>query len=347
MAELRVGIVGMGIGRDNALGIARNPRGRVSALCDLNEARLPVVAAELPGEPKLFTDYKEMCADPEVDAVFVGTPNQLHVPVALEAVRQGKHVMCTKPLSDALAPARRLVDAQEKAGVVGMMSLSTRFDNGAQYLGRRRAEGFFGNIYWAKAISVRRSGIPDWSLGFIEAGGGAMRDMGVHVLDCAWWIMGCPQPVSVSGVAAANFGPRGQGYWDFRQPEKKFWSKYDSDDFGGGFVRFADGQGLQLESHWASHMPTTFNLELFGTEAGATMSPLRLYRTVDGAPQDLSVNLPPGPNAWDNIAAHFIACCLDGVPCEAPLRHGMVVQEMLEALLKSAQTGREVRVKGE
>jgi predicted dehydrogenase len=61
-------------------------------------------------------------------------------------------------------------------------------------------------------------------------------------------------------------------------------------------------------------------------------------------PQDIGMKLPPGPSAWDNIAAHFIACILDGIECQAPLRHGLMVQQMLEGLLRSAETGREVRL---
>ncbi len=347
MKEVRLGVVGMGIGRPNALAVSRHARGRVVALCDLEPERMDDFAKSLPEPVKQFTDYKKMCADPEIDAIFVGTPNQYHVPVALEAVRHDKHVLITKPLSDSLSAARKLVEAQEAAGVVGMMSLSTRYSNEAQYLGGRRVAGEFGELYYGRARSVRRAGIPAWNMGFIQKGGGAFRDMGVHVLDCAWWIMGLPQPVSVSGVAGAKFGPRGQGYWDFQKVDKKVYGLYDCDDYGGGFVRFANGAGLQVESFWASHMPGDFQIELFGTEAGATMSPLKFFKTVDGAPQDTTVSLPKGPEAWDNIAAHFIDSILDGTPCGAPLRHGMIVQEMLEALLKSAETGKEVRVKGE
>ena len=61
-------------------------------------------------ELKYYIDYHDMCADPDIDAIFVGTPNQLHVPVALEAVRNGKHVMSTKPLADAEGPAKELVE---------------------------------------------------------------------------------------------------------------------------------------------------------------------------------------------------------------------------------------------
>jgi len=346
MKQVRVAIVGMGIGKPNGRAIAANPRGRVVALCDLAEDRMRAFAKELPEPVKFYTDYRKLCLDPEVDAVFVGTPNQLHVPVAMAAVRRGKHVLITKPLADRASSARRLVAAAEKAGVVNMMSLSTRFGPDVRHLGKLARKGEFGELYYGRARSIRRSGIPDWSLGFIEKGGGAFRDMGVHVLDAAWWLLGMPRPLTVTGVAGAKFGPRGRGYWHFQVPPRKFYSKYVADDYAGGFVRFEGGVGLQVESFWASHQAPEFQIELFGTEAGAGLRPLTLYRTVSGAPHDTVVDLPKTTgDRWGAIAAHFIDCILDGVACQAPLRHGLIVQEMLEALLKSAEAGREVTVK--
>lgn len=184
MKQVRAAVVGMGIGRPNGKAIAKNPRGRVVALCDLVEDRMKDFAKELPEPPKLYTDYKAMCRDKEIDA----------------------------------------------------------------------------------------------------------------------------------------------------------------DDYAGGFIRFENGSGLQCESFWASHQAPEHQIELFGTEAGARYGPLTLYRTVDGAPHDITVNLPKGPDPWDLIAGHFIDCILDGVPCDAPLRHGLIVQEMMEAMLRSAETSKEIRL---
>ncbi|MEM7538652.1 MAG: Gfo/Idh/MocA family oxidoreductase [Chloroflexota bacterium] len=344
MNEVRIAIVGMGIGKPNARAMSNNSRGRIVALCDIQEERMQDFAKELPEPIKFYTDYKKMCQDPEIDAVFVGTPNQLHVPIALEVVRNDKHVMVTKPLADSVAAAQSLVEAAEAAGVVNMMSLSTRFDPRVQHLGGLIAQNEMGELYYARARSVRRSGIPYWNMGFIREGGGAFRDMGVHVLDSAWWLLGRPKPVSVTGVAGAKFGPRGQGYWHYSVPDKEIYQQYAADDYAGGFIRFENGAGLQVESFWASHQPEELQIELFGTESGATLNPLMMYRTVNGAPQDIAINIPryERGQSWDVIAGHFIDCIADGVPCEAPLRHGLIVQEMMEALLESGQSGREV-----
>jgi len=339
---VRIAVVGMGIGRENGRGFLHDPRARIVALCDLVEERMRDFAKEIPQPVRCFTDYRALARDPEVDAVFVGTPNQWHVPIALEMVRSGKHVMITKPLADSEAAAGQLVEAAESAGVVNMMSLSERFSPQVAYVGALREQGALGRIYFARARSVRRSGIPDWNLGFIEAGGGAFRDMGVHFLDAAWWMMGMPRPSRVLGVAGARFGPRGLGYWDFKTPPREYFSRYDSDDYGCGMIVFEDGSGLQVESHWASHQPEEYNIELFGEEGGARLKPLTVYRTVNGAPQDISVALPKGPGVWDRIASHFLDCIVDGATCRAPLRHGLEVQRMMEAVLKSAASGREV-----
>jgi predicted dehydrogenase len=348
MDAVRICIVGMGIGRINGRALARHPRGRVVALCDLFPDRMADFAKELPGPVKFYTSHEEMCRDPEIDAVFVGTPNQYHAPVGIEAVKNGKHILVTKPLADSVESAQRLVEAAERAGVVNMMSLSTRFAPEVQYLGQMSQRGEFGDLYYARARSVRRIGIPAWSLGFLQKGGGAFRDMGVHVLDTVWWLLGMPQPTSVLGVAGAKFGPRGEGYFGkFMLPANELAQHYAADDYAGGLIRFANGAGVQVESFWASHQPEDFQIELFGADAGARLRPLTIYRTVDGAPQDVTINHPQSGQkdvAWDNIANHFIECILDGVTCQAPLRHGLIVQEMMEALLASAESGSEVRL---
>ena len=341
---VRVGIVGMGIGKVNGRALDANPRGEIVAICDIVPEKMDVFEEELARPVKKYVSYRKMCRDPEVDAVFVGTPNQVHVPVALEAVRNDKHVLCTKPLADSGRAAARLLPAAEASGVVNMMSLSMRYSPECRYVRSQIDTGMFGRLYYARARSVRRSGIPDWNEGFIEAGGGALRDMGVHALDAAWWLMGMPRPITATGVAGAKFGPRGLGYWDYKVPPRSYWKRYGSDDYAGGLIRLEGGRGIYVESFWASHQPEEFQVELFGTKAGASLPPPKMYRTVNGAPQNIEVHLPTGPSAWDLIADHFIECILDGVKCRAPLRHGLIVQQMMEAVLNSAKKGKEVPV---
>ncbi len=353
--KVRVGLVGARFGMHNALAMERNPRADVVAFCDLDEPQMGELAREFDHPIRFYTDYRDLCRDEEIDCVLVWVPNALHVPIALEAVKNGKHVMVTKPLADSLDAGRKLVDAAEAAGVVNMMSLSTRFGRAVEFLGEAASHGELGEIYFARAQSVRRTGIPGPS--FIREGGGAFRDMGVHVLDSAWWVMGMPRPVSVTGVAGAKFGPRGLGRSDFgggavEYSVEDYKRDFAVDDYGVGLIRFDNGAVLEVESFWASHQPPGMFLSFFGTDGGATSNPLAVYRT-DYTPEgraaaqrDTMIELSaPGPTyAWDNIAEQFIACMIDGAENPAPLRHGLVVQQMLEGVLESSRTGREVLI---
>ena len=350
MDKVRIAIVGMGIGRPNGKALSANPRGEIVALCDLAEDRMKDFASDLPNPVKYYTDYKVMCQDPDIAAVFVGTPNQWHVPVGLEVVRNGKHVMTTKPLADSEEAAQQLVEEAEASGVVNMMSLGHRFGDACQHLGQLDQEGYFGELYYAKARSFRRNGIPIWRgkdqlrMNFIQAGGGAFRDMGVHVLDASWWLLGTPKPIYALGTAGAKFGPRGLGY-NGRPPEKAIYEQFVADDYGTGFIMFEGGISIQIESFWAAHHPNELQIELFGTDAGAKTNPLTIYRMVDNEPQDLTPEVEKQSLPFERVASHFIECILDGVICKAPLQHGLVVQQMMEAILKSAELGEPVQLK--
>ena len=97
MDKYEVGIVGLGWpGERHAEGIQGSGLGRLYAACDLNEARRAKFAAKFSPE-KVFGDYDEMLADPELDAVVVSMPNALHFPRTLKALQAGKHVLCEKP----------------------------------------------------------------------------------------------------------------------------------------------------------------------------------------------------------------------------------------------------------
>ena len=179
---------------------------------------------------------------------------------------------------------------------------------------------------------------------------------------------------------APSSGRAGRGYFGRKAPgetsaaPESYYSQFAADDYAGGFIRFEGGGALQVESFWASHQPGDLQIELFGDEAGAQLRPPTLYtngpvptavlktaekfgakpqagRSLNDEDRPLDVTFDglteAKSKAWNAIADHFIACILDDVPCEAPLRHGLIVQEMMEGLLHSAETGQELRLDDE
>ncbi len=342
--KLRIGIIGLGIGKLHARGVQAYERGVLEAFCDIDEKRLAEVAAEF-GVSKTYTDYRDLCRDEDVDAVSVCVPNALHVPIAVYALRQGKHVLVEKPLSVNAASARRLVRAAEQSDRVVMMAFSTRFSTIPQALKPIIERGELGEIYFAKAMFLRRKGIPGYGSWFTQkelAGGGPLIDLGVHILETTWWLMGCPKPVSAVGATYAKFGPREEGLGTWGTHIKG--GKFDVEDHASGYIKFANGASLFLEASWAQHVePTERRVELYGTEGGASFDPLTIYKDLYGQPVSIPLPVKKVPGHANEIR-QFIDCCLDGTENPAPLEHGLIVQQMLDAIYKSSETGREVKL---
>jgi predicted dehydrogenase len=349
MAQLRLGVIGIGeVGASLGRALARDDRIAITALCDVDGAAMDDFGSYLPKRPDHFSDYADLLARDTVDAVFVGTPNALHAPVAVAALRQGKHLLITKPLAGSL-PDAEAIATHCPQDVVAMMALPKRYEDGVQYLSRLARRGYFGDIYHARVRVARRSGIPSWSRVTIGPGGGVMRDMGVHFIDAAWWLMGRPDPLVALGASGAKFGPRGRGYWSFGVPEPDYVDAFASDDYTCGTVCFENGSSMQIETFWAVHAEQDFQLEIHGTEGGAKLNPLTVFRTVDEAPHTVQIDLPKGPvnpravrdndetpSFWRRISAHFVDCAINGETCDAPVQDGLVVQRIMESLIESA-----------
>jgi predicted dehydrogenase len=191
---------------------------------------------------------------------------------------------------------------------------------------------------------MRRRGIPTWGV-FTQkrySSGGALIDIGVHVLDQTMWLMGNPKPVAVSGATYTAFGNRPEVV-----AEGKHWdaSVFDVDDLGVGLVRFANGATLYLRASWASNIEKGFvEHKLLGTLGGAVKSPLKVYKELHGTLVDVTpVSLPDiKPNVAE--CAHFIACARGDTECLVVPEQVLDVQAVLDGIYESARTGREVRL---
>ena len=344
MKTLKVGIIGSGgIAQGVHIpGYLKLPDVQVAALCDNNPETLKQ-AAEKFDVKQTFADWRAMLRKVELDIVSVCTPNAHHMAPTVAALEAGVHCLVEKPLAIGTAQAKRMCNAAKKARRLLMVGQNNRYRPDVQYLKRAAQQGAFGEFYFGEAVCVRRRGIPGWGT-FIEkkhSGGGALFDLGVHALDMAWYIMGHPKPVTVSGAAYAKFGPRK----DVVQGMGKFDPKrFDVDDFAAGFIRFANGATLVLKSSWAGNLQDEFSVSLLGTEGGLTTSPFVVYTEAHGS----LVNVTP--LGLPNVETHaeeirlFVEAIRKGLPSPIPGEQGMVTTAMLEGIYRSAQLGREVRL---
>ncbi|MBE6612191.1 MAG: Gfo/Idh/MocA family oxidoreductase [Ruminococcaceae bacterium] len=195
---LNIGIIGVGrISGMHISQIRKYDTAHISAICDIDETKLQEVGDRLNiPQSHRFTDYRELISCPDVDAVEICTPNHLHVPFALEAVRAGKAVEVEKPLStfykDGVA---ELLKALEESGTPNMICFSKRFFPAVRYAKELIESGKLGQIINV-SVEYLQSGafIPgrklEWRFVKEFAGSGTLGDLGIHLIDMARFLVG-------------------------------------------------------------------------------------------------------------------------------------------------------------
>ena len=151
MSELRVGIIGLGVGEQHIAGYEAHPAARVTALCDMDAARLGEVAERHPGR-RLFTDAAELIADPELDVVSIASYDSSHFEQAASALRAGRHVFVEKPLCLSSAEGRELLAEVQAAGITAMVGYMKRHDPAYQALAQALAG--FGDLRLVRATTL-------------------------------------------------------------------------------------------------------------------------------------------------------------------------------------------------
>ena len=201
MERLRVGIVGAGIGHMHAEGYAALPeRFEIAAVCDIDEARARALAADF-DVTRVETDYQRLLGMDELDVIDVCTPSHLHQPMALAALRSGKHVIVEKPAAGSLRQVDELALAEVESGKRVMPVFQYRFGHGLQKLKLLRERGLTGPARLATAETHWRRrpeyyAIP-WRGKWQTELGGALVTLAIHTHDALEYILG-----PVSGVFA-------------------------------------------------------------------------------------------------------------------------------------------------
>lgn len=351
MDKLRVGMVGAGqIAYGHCREINAHPGAQVVAVADPSDERARRICEEMK-IGRRFKSADDMLAKGDVDAVTIAVPNRFHAPVALAALKAGKHVMLDKPFALNLKEAEKVVKAAAQNRVVFMLGMNQRFTREGQTIRAIVDRGELGEIYHAKAFWLRRSGIPKLGTWFGDkqlAGGGCVLDIGVHILDLCLYLLNSFEPVSVSATTRTVFGNRGlgEGGWGMSDRAKKY--TFDVEDFASAMIRLKGGKTVSLDVSWALHQEqgNRQNIELFGSEAGASVFPPRIFRFGKNK-GEYEVTEPQGvqgPYSGQNRFSNWLDVILKKAkPC-VTARQALAVQKTLDAIYLSARTGREVRV---
>jgi predicted dehydrogenase len=299
----------------------------------------PDKAAELArkfGIKHRYETVPQMLKACEVDALVIGTPNYLHAPQAVAALKAGVHVMVEKPMAISTHSARKMLDASAKSGAKLMVAHCWRFDEDVLWLKKESLR--LGKIIRTKGYGVHTHwGPAGWFTQKQFAGGGAMADMGIHALDTARFLLGDPQPVSV-------YAKIGTHYRDF-----------DVDDTGVIIVEWDNGATSYIESGWwqpHSDGPEAAT-QLYGTQGFGQLFPTRL-ELPNVKTQKLDViksgfKFPRKEHCpqtmYDAQMAYFVDCIRKSKTPVPGGAEGLVNIRVVDAAYRSSQTRKVVEIK--
>lgn len=347
--SVNVAVIGAGaIGLDHIASFQKHPAARVLAVAENNAERGRDAATRF-NVPATVPDYRDVLKRADIDIVSIALPTYLHAEAALDALHAGKHVMIDKPIATSAADAAKILALAKQKKRKVMVGQNQRFAGAAQIVRQQVLEGKLGDVYHARALWQRRSGIPRIGSWFTQkkfAGGGCTYDIGVHALDLALHLIDDFKPAAVSGQTFAKYGPRGLGDGSWGKSEIDPKKPFDVDDFCVALVKMKSGRTVQLEVSWAAaqEQHDINGVQLFGTEGGAFTNPPRVYHPVKQGYE--TTHLTPAPVfVPENRMVHFVDYVLGNAEPYVRPEQSLAVQKILDAIYESSRTGREVRIK--
>lgn len=350
MKSINVGVIGTGsISAMHLQSYQKHANANLLAVCDLNEERAQR-AAEKYGATKVFTDYNELLADPEIDAVSICTWNNTHAEISIAALNAGKHVLVEKPLCRTVEEALQVQEAVKSSGKLLQVGFVRRYDPNAQMLREFADKGEFGDIYFAKASSVRRLGNPGgWFSDIERSGGGPLIDIGVHVIDLCWYMMGRPKPVSVSANTYRKLGNRSNvRNLSFYKAADYDAEKNTVEDMANAMIRFENGASLLVDVSFTLHSKENLqSVKLYGDKGGFEIDPEVVIVTEK---HDTIINIQPQTDnkgfdfdaAFQSEVDHFISSIENGTSPLSPVEDGVEIMKILCGIYESAEKGVEV-----
>lgn len=327
MQPLRVGVIGLGIGKRHLQSLATMPDVTIAAVCDVVEETAREQAGRYGAAP--YTDAETMIASGGLDAVCLCTPPKHHRPIAEIAARYGTHVLCEKPMAPTLTDCDAMVEACGDAGICLMVAQKMRFHPLVQRM-KEAASGELGPIRWAVAkYALGRVGY-DW-FWQEDDGGGPLLENSIHTVDMMRYLIGEIETVYASG--GNLFNPD-------RAPQI---------DAAAATLRFAGGAVAALGIGQASEWTWADEHFFFACERGEVRitggfdRPTNWWSARRDDPSSATDETVPVDDCFDREISHFLECVRSGRP---PLVPGEDARKSVAACLaikQSIRSGRPVQ----
>lgn len=355
---------------------------RLVGVCTATEASGDK-AMEQAGFAFATTDYRDLIAREDIDIIHICTPNAAHRDAILAALEAEKHIYCDKPLAMNVAEAEEIVRAAESAGGVHQMTFNYRFVPAIMRARQLVEAGFLGELYTFRAAYLHAGYIDparpfSWRLDMARSGGGAIADLGAHVIDLLRFLTADAGEVPRAGEITEIQANLQTVIKERKDPKTGAMRPVEVDDMAFAMCEMEGGAVGTLEaSRLATGVQDEIRLELHGSKGGirfnlmepnwlyaydasapeAALGGERGYKQIECAtryPKPYALGATKNPVGWLNFHIHSlfdfvnnVAACDEGRPL-SPLSptfdDGLATQRIISACQESARAGAKARV---
>jgi myo-inositol 2-dehydrogenase/D-chiro-inositol 1-dehydrogenase len=295
------------------------------------------------GIPRVFTDYREMLKERDIEMITIAAPNKLHAQMTADCAQAGKHVVCEKPLAMTIEECEQMIHVTRQAGVLLLYAEELFFT--PKYLKAKEMadDGAFGKIHVVKQSEKHFGPHAEWFWDVERCGGGALMDLGCHGIAFCYWFLGRPALQSVYCQMGTYVHA----------------DKTRGDDEAYCILEFENNAMGIVENSWGRRGGMDDRIEVYGSE-GVTYANLHMGNAlptysengygyaVEKAPSTKGWSYPVFEELWNygfpQEMTHFARCVRGKEEPQATGEDGLVVMKILYAAYASAGEGRKIQM---
>ncbi len=323
---------------------------RIKYACDLIEEKARMAKDKFPKIENVITNYHVALQDPEIDAVYVLTPNYSHYTITMDAIKAGKHVFCEKPITVNYALSKEMADEAEKKNLILNIGVCNRYQKSVEMLEEYNRDGKFGKLYHVYCSFRSFRAIPGLGGPFttkVQSGGGVLIDWGIHFLDLILYILGGAKLETVTCDAYSEIAKDMKKYkymsmWAEETSDIENGTN-DVDDFITGYIR-TDKASISFNGAWAQNIDAgEMYIDFLGDKGGARLSYGGKFTYYNGETLESYEPEYEIPNMYLCEDQAFIESITTGVKNRNNIAYILESAKLLDYLYESASKKSEIK----
>jgi predicted dehydrogenase len=335
MEKARIGIVGLGsIAQTIHLPIlSKFADVEIVAVCDSDRAKAQFVADKFKVRRYYNNFEKMLIVEQDLDGIDICTPTLLHKEMAIAALEEKNDVLVEKPLARTSLEAEEIAAAAKKCHQALMVGMNNRFRPDAMILKSFIEDKALGKLFYAKAGWFKKLNTESaWLTKKTQSGGGVVVDLGIVMLDLAFWMLGFPE---VKEVSATNYSHHTK----------------DVEDSSVAFLKMKNGSTLTIESSWSFESTSDFfYCDCFGTDGSGSLNPFRIVKRmhdnlVNVAPASIETPQSLYRKSYENELKHWIGSLRGLHSIISTGDEAVQRMKIVDLIYKSAKRGKAVAIK--